>query len=78
MGKKEFQPDQDDISTIVKFLLKDTNSLRNEIHFINNPSELIHPLSYSENSKKYPNLVLIPVLEEVNKQIKELFLNDYI
>ena len=77
MGKKDLEPDHEEISDMVKFLLKDTISLRNEIHFIKSPSELVHPLSYSENSKKYPNLVLIPVLEQVNKLIKELFFEIY-
>jgi len=78
MGKKESHPENDEISDLVKFLLKDTISLRNEIHFIKSPSELVHPLSYSENSKKYPNLVLIPNLEKINENIKGLFLKTYI
>ena len=73
MGKKDLELDNEEISDMVKFLLKDTISLRNEIHFIKSPSELVHPLSYSEDSKKYPNLVLIPILEQVNEEIKELF-----
>lgn len=66
------------ISPLVEFLLKDTVSLRNEIHFIKDISELVHPLAFSWNSKKYPSLALIPVLDKKNETLKEIFLNTFV
>ena len=59
---------------IVKFLVRDTTSLRNEIKF----TELInfvHPLTFCYDVKKQPNMCSIPVIDKIeNPQLKDLFL----
>ena len=58
---------------IAKFLLKDTTSLRNEIKF----TELInfvHPLTFTYDLKKHPNMNLIPVMDKIdNEELKNIF-----
>ncbi len=64
---------KDDIE-IAKFLLRDTISLRNEIHFTD-VRDLVHPLVYTPDLKKYPTMNLIPALDKPkNGELKELFL----
>ena len=59
---------------IIKFLLKDTTSLRNEIKF----TELInfvHPLTFCYDDRKHPNMCQIPVLDrQEHPEFKELVL----
>ena len=63
----ENQPD------ITKFLLEDTISLRNEIHFTE-LKEMVHPLTFSYDLKKHPSMNLIPVMDKVEKdELKSLF-----
>ncbi|MHA1292493.1 MAG: hypothetical protein ACTSQJ_07485 [Promethearchaeota archaeon] len=74
MKKSEEKNIEQDQPEIAKFLLKDTVSLRNEIDFTN-LSEMVHPLTYSYDIKKHPDLDLIPVLDKFkNKKLKERFL----
>jgi hypothetical protein len=69
--KEKEQPD------IVNFLLKDTISLRNEINFTE-LIDFVHPLTFTYDLKKEPNLNLIPVLDKIdNDELKELFHKSY-
>ncbi len=58
---------------IAKFLLKDTESLRNEKNFTD-INELVHPLIFSYDLKKHANMNLIPVLDKSNNEkVKKRF-----
>ena len=72
----EFKENSNDkkISEMVKYFLKDSISLRNETNFASDLSDLIHPLVYSIDSKKYPNMNLIPVIDKGEIGLKKLFL----
>ena len=59
---------------IAKFLVRDTTSLKNEIKFTE-LIDFVHPLTFSYDLKRHPNMNLIPVLDKIeNKELKDLFL----
>ncbi len=62
---------------IAKFLVIDTISLRNEIKFTQ-LIDFVHPLTFTSDLKKHPNMNLIPVLDKINDDdLKKLFLKAY-
>lgn len=62
---------------IAKFLLRDTESLRNEIHHTK-LTEMVHPLTYTDDLKNHPNLNLIPVFDKPeNVAIRKKFMKLY-
>lgn len=65
------------ISEMVKFFLKDSTSLRNEINHISDLNEIVHPLTFSRDSKKQPDVHLIPVMDKTDSSIKKLFLETF-
>ena len=74
MKKMEEDSSENDMPNITDFLLKDTISLRNEIRFTE-IGEMVHPLTYSYDLKKHPNMNAIPVMDKSsNEKLKEEFL----
>lgn len=71
--KNKPNPSDENQPDIAKFLLKDTKSLRNEINFT--PLEdMVHPLTFTYDHKKDPNMHIIPVLDKYqDKEFRELF-----
>ena len=70
--KKNNDIEQPEIS---KFLVKDTQSLRNEKDFTT-LGEMVHPLTYTDDLKTNPNMHLIPLMDKhQGKQFKELVLD---
>lgn len=77
MKKSEEESSQEDKVEIAKFLLQDTESLRNESKFTK-LVDMVHPLTYSYDLKNHENLHLIPVLDKPhNEEIKKKFLKLY-
>ncbi|MGV9199594.1 MAG: hypothetical protein ACOC44_16710 [Promethearchaeia archaeon] len=77
MKKSEEESSQEDKVEIAKFLLQDTESLRNESKFTK-LVDMVHPLTYTDDLKNHENLHLIPVLDKPhNEEIKKKFLKLY-
>ena len=59
------------LEKISKFLLLDTTSLRNEIHFTTQ-HEMVHPLTFTHDEDKYPDLDLVPAMDKYqDEELKE-------
>lgn len=72
--KNDPKEDEAETPEISRFLLKDTESLRNEIRFTE-LDDMVHPLTYTESSKKNSSLNLIPVMYKYQDGgLKERFL----
>jgi BarA-like signal transduction histidine kinase len=37
------------------------------------PTELIHPLAYSENPRTHPDMILVPTCYKIKRNLKEKF-----
>jgi hypothetical protein len=76
MNESEKEPGENKIE-IAKFLLRNTESLRNEIHHTK-LTEMVHPLTYTDDLENHPNLNLIPVFDKpenvvIRKKFMKLF-----
>ena len=77
MKKSEELSPEKEQPDIKKFLLRDTVSLRNEIEYTD-IEDLVHPLTFSYDLKRYPHMSSIPVLDKYKSvELKELFLELY-
>ncbi len=75
-SSKEVPPERDQ-PDIGKFLLESATSLRNEVEFTS-IAEMVHPLTFTYDLKKHPNMNTIPAidkLKDTSKEVKELFFN---
>lgn len=79
MNMKKETPDSaaEDDEKIAKFLLRDTLSLRNEIKFTA-LTDMVHPLTYTENIKKHPNMHMVPLMDKYqDEEFIKLFYRVY-
>lgn len=74
-NSKEESAEKDNVE-IANFLLRDTESLRNESKFTK-LTDMVHPLTFTYDLKKHEHLNLIPIVSSENEEIVKKFLDLY-
>ncbi|MFO8017590.1 MAG: hypothetical protein R6U96_03075 [Promethearchaeia archaeon] len=76
MKKSEKESVKEHTVEIANFLLRDTESLRNEIQFTK-LTDMVHPLTFTYDLKNQEHLNLIPAVSSRNEEFIRKFLDLY-